>query len=133
MNAADYARRMDDLVVVDAPPTGQLVPFLTAPSTFADLVRVGPMKRRAANVSAMLRSRARVVVVTIPEEMAIEETVEAVPAIRRTGVPVVAVVVNRIPPDIVAAFERHGFIWGGRWMHFDTMHFEFRPELLPAN
>ena len=38
---------------------------------------------------------------------------------------------NRIPPEIVAVFERHGFIWGGRWVHFDTMHFEYRPELLP--
>ncbi len=38
--------------------------------------------------------------------------------------------VNRIPVDIVAVFERHGFIWGGRWVHFDTMHFEYRPELL---
>jgi hypothetical protein len=37
---------------------------------------------------------------------------------------------NRIPSDIVAVFERHGFIWGGRWAHFDTMHFEYRPELL---
>jgi hypothetical protein len=37
---------------------------------------------------------------------------------------------NRIPPEIVAVFERHGFIWGGRWAHFDTMHFEYRPELL---
>jgi D-alanyl-D-alanine carboxypeptidase len=37
--------------------------------------------------------------------------------------------VNRIPAEIVAVFERHGFIWGGRWAHFDTMHFEYRPEL----
>ena len=37
---------------------------------------------------------------------------------------------NRIPAEIVAVFERHGFIWGGRWAHFDTMHFEYRPELL---
>jgi hypothetical protein len=37
---------------------------------------------------------------------------------------------NRIPAEIVSAFERHGFIWGGRWEHFDTMHFEYRPELL---
>jgi hypothetical protein len=37
--------------------------------------------------------------------------------------------VNRIPAEIVAIFERHGFIWGGRWAHFDTMHFEYRPEL----
>lgn len=37
---------------------------------------------------------------------------------------------NRIAWEIVEIFERHGFIWGGRWYHFDTMHFEYRPELL---
>jgi hypothetical protein len=37
---------------------------------------------------------------------------------------------NRMPQEIVAIFEKHGFIWGGKWYHFDTMHFEFRPELL---
>lgn len=34
------------------------------------------------------------------------------------------------PNDIVEAFERHGFIWGGKWWHFDTMHFEYRPEII---
>ena len=38
---------------------------------------------------------------------------------------------NRIPHRIVEIFERHGFIWGGKWYHYDTMHFEYRPELLP--
>ena len=37
---------------------------------------------------------------------------------------------NSIPLEIVRIFERHGFIWGGRWSHYDTMHFEYRPELL---
>jgi hypothetical protein len=37
---------------------------------------------------------------------------------------------NRIPFDIVEVFQRHGFIWGGYWYHYDTMHFEYRPELL---
>jgi hypothetical protein len=37
---------------------------------------------------------------------------------------------NRVPMEIVEIFERHGFIWGGKWFHFDTMHFEYRPELL---
>ena len=37
---------------------------------------------------------------------------------------------NRIPMEIVKVFEKHGFIWGGRWYHYDTMHFEYRPELL---
>ena len=38
--------------------------------------------------------------------------------------------INRIPAEIVAIFERHSFIWGGKWAHYDTMHFEYRPELL---
>jgi hypothetical protein len=36
---------------------------------------------------------------------------------------------NSIPIEIVQIFEKHGFIWGGRWYHYDTMHFEYRPEL----
>jgi hypothetical protein len=39
---------------------------------------------------------------------------------------------NEVPAEIVDIFEKHGFIWGGRWYHYDTMHFEFRPELLDA-
>jgi len=39
---------------------------------------------------------------------------------------------NRMPQEIVAIFEKHGFIWDGKWRHFDTMHFEYRPELLAA-
>ena len=37
---------------------------------------------------------------------------------------------NRMPEEIVRIFESHGFIWGGKWYHYDTMHFEYRPELL---
>jgi hypothetical protein len=37
---------------------------------------------------------------------------------------------NQIPQALVEAFEAEGFIWGGRWYHYDTMHFEYRPELL---
>jgi peptidoglycan LD-endopeptidase CwlK len=40
--------------------------------------------------------------------------------------------VNRIPKEIVEIFERHGFIWGGKWKHYDSMHFEYRPELIMA-
>ena len=37
---------------------------------------------------------------------------------------------NSIPFEIVEIFEKHGFIWGGKWYHYDTMHFEYRPELM---
>jgi hypothetical protein len=38
------------------------------------------------------------------------------------------------PPDaVVEIFERHGFLWGGKWAHFDNIHFEYRPEILEYN
>lgn len=36
---------------------------------------------------------------------------------------------NNIPMEIVQIFENEGFLWGGRWYFYDTMHFEYRPEL----
>ncbi len=39
---------------------------------------------------------------------------------------------NSIPAEIVHIFEKHGWIWGGRWYHYDTMHFEYRPEIVAA-
>jgi hypothetical protein len=30
-------------------------------------------------------------------------------------------------------FEKHGFVCGGKWYHFDTMHFEYRPEIIAAS
>lgn len=36
---------------------------------------------------------------------------------------------NRVPLALVRVFERHRWIWGSRWYHHDTMHFEYRPEL----
>ncbi len=37
---------------------------------------------------------------------------------------------KQIPQVIIDIFEKNGFIWGGKWYHYDTMHFEYRPELL---
>jgi hypothetical protein len=36
------------------------------------------------------------------------------------------------PVEIIECFERNGFVWGGKWYHYDTMHFEFRPEILAS-
>ncbi len=40
---------------------------------------------------------------------------------------------NKIPCKIVNIFEKYGFIWGGKWYHYDTMHFEYRPEIIKAS
>jgi hypothetical protein len=31
---------------------------------------------------------------------------------------------------VIRIFESFGFIWGGKWRYYDTMHFEYRPEIL---
>jgi len=48
----------------------------------------------------------------------------------RRGQPATYEYRNRIPNEIGAIFEKHGFIWGAKWYHYDTAHFEYRPELL---
>ncbi|MDR0784741.1 MAG: M15 family metallopeptidase [Treponema sp.] len=42
---------------------------------------------------------------------------------------------NRLhPPNaVIEAFEAYGFVWGGKWLFFDTMHFEYRPEIFILN
>ena len=35
-----------------------------------------------------------------------------------------------LPPEpVIKIFEKYGFVWGGTWDEYDTMHFEYRPEL----
>ena len=44
-----------------------------------------------------------------------------------------AIAIQRIadyPDAIYAIMEKYGFIWGGKWMHYDTVHYEYRPELI---
>lgn len=38
--------------------------------------------------------------------------------------------IKKYPKEIVEAFEAQGFIWGGKWSHFDILHFEYRPEII---
>ncbi len=99
-DARDRGRPQYDLILVDAPPTGQIAPFLNSASAFADLARVGRIKRQAAAIEGLLRREAGVLLVAVPEEMAVAETLEAIPAIRRSGVPVMAVAANRCLPNI---------------------------------
>jgi hypothetical protein len=37
------------------------------------------------------------------------------------------------PEDVIMAFESCGFIWGGKWPFYDTMHFEYHPEVFIIN
>ncbi len=108
-NPRDSGRPLYDLVVVDAPPTGQVAAFLSAPTTFAGLLRVGRLKRQATQIARMLRREAHVVLVSTLEEMAVAETEEAVPAIAAGGVPVAAVVANRVASPVGPPGTRRAF------------------------
>ncbi|GAA0761925.1 M15 family metallopeptidase [Clostridium sartagoforme] len=38
--------------------------------------------------------------------------------------------IEEYPKELVKIFEDNGFIWGGKWEHFDILHFEYRPEII---
>lgn len=37
---------------------------------------------------------------------------------------------HQIPQKVIKAFEKYGFVWGGKWFLFDQIHFEYRPEII---
>ena len=90
-----------DLVVLDAPPTGRVVPFLRAPETVAELARVGPIRSQADRVRALLDDPGltAVVLTCLPEELPVTETLEGVAALGKAGLPVAGVVANRVTGD----------------------------------
>lgn len=91
-------RPVYDLVVLDAPPTGRIVPFLEAPEAVTEIVRVGPIRRQAGNITGMLTDprRARVFVVTLLEEMPTTEGIEAVGALRDAELTLGPIVANQV-------------------------------------
>ena len=92
----DPARPPFDQVVVDAPPTGQLLGFLSAPRAYRDIIRAGRAHRQLSAIDRLVREQSRVVLVTAPEEMSVAETLETVEALRADGFPQPVIVANRI-------------------------------------
>jgi anion-transporting ArsA/GET3 family ATPase len=88
-----------DAVVLDAPPTGRISQFLGVTSELAGLAKVGPIKTQSDNVTRLLRSDRTVVhLVTVLEEMPVQETVDGIADLRAHGLPVGGVVVNLVRP-----------------------------------
>jgi anion-transporting ArsA/GET3 family ATPase len=98
----DRHNRRYDLVVVDAPASGHGIAMLTTPRTFGEVARVGPIRRQAEKVSAMLADPARTgyVAVALPEEMPVNETIDLEGRLRdAVGLGLDAVVVNGMWPE----------------------------------
>jgi anion-transporting ArsA/GET3 family ATPase len=92
-----------DLVVVDAAATGHVIAQLGAADAIRDLVAVGPVRGQTDWMSELLADPAITAlnVVTTPEEMPIEETIDLVGRVRtELSVPLGAVVVNRVLPEL---------------------------------
>ena len=86
-----------DAVVLDAPPTGRIARFLNVNAQVADLARMGPIHSQAESITRMLRDRRSVVhVVTLLEEMPVQETADAVADLASQGFGLGAVVVNQV-------------------------------------
>ncbi|HEX5598191.1 MAG TPA: ArsA-related P-loop ATPase [Micromonosporaceae bacterium] len=88
-------RRFYDAVVLDAPPTGRIGRFLNVTAETARLAKVGPIKTQSEGVAALLRSPMTAVhVVTLLEEMPVQETIDAIADLNSLGIPVGRVIVN---------------------------------------
>ena len=98
----ERGRRVYDAVILDAPPTGRIGRFLNVTAETARLAKVGPIKTQSEGVAAVLRSPMTTVhVVTLLEEMPVQETIDAVAELRRLELPVGAVIVNATRPALL--------------------------------
>jgi anion-transporting ArsA/GET3 family ATPase len=88
-------RPVYDAVVVDAPPTGRITRFLGVTAEMSQLARSGPIKTQSDGVMAVLRSPQTVVhLVTVLEDMPVQETADAITELTDAKLPVGSVVVN---------------------------------------
>lgn len=90
-----------DLVLVDAPATGHTMTFLSSAGGLLDAARGGPIRAQAADVVALLSDprRCQVALVTLPEEMPVNEVVEAAYQLEdRVGIALGPVIVNAAYP-----------------------------------
>jgi len=101
-----------DLVLVDAAATGHVVAQMGAPDAIRDLVSVGPIRAQTEWMIEILSDPAITAlnVVTTPEEMPVSETIDLVTRARtELDVPLGAVIVNRVLPELFARAEEAAF------------------------
>lgn len=97
-----------DLIVVDAPATGHAVTFLTSASGMLDAARGGPLRTQAQDVVELLTdpARCRVLLVTLPEELPVSETIETAYTLEdKAGIQLGPVIVNACDPEPVGLYR----------------------------
>ncbi len=102
-------RPVYDVVLFDAPATGHGLDMLRVPKVILDVAPPGTLRHDAERAVALLRDpiQCGIVVVTLPEEMPVTETVELVHAIERElAMPVLRLVINGVIPPLFSDAER---------------------------
>lgn len=97
-----------DTIIVDAPAAGHMLTFLQAPSGLSDAVRIGPIKRQTDWLIEMLtdRSRTRVHLVALAEEMPVAETLETSRALTKNlGISQGTVIANGVYSELLTPNE----------------------------
>ncbi|MDX6278488.1 MAG: hypothetical protein QOJ72_2616 [Nocardioidaceae bacterium] len=110
----EAARRRDDdnsftydAVIMDAPPTGRITRFLNVNSEVAGLAKVGPIRRQADSIMQMMRSpQTRVHLVTVLEEMPVQETLDGIAELTSSRLPIGHVILNLVRPSLLSAATR---------------------------
>jgi CBS domain-containing protein len=106
-------RPVFDAVVMDAPPTGRIARFLNVNSEVAGIARMGPIHGQANSVMAVMRSpRTAVHLVTLLEEMPVQETLDGMHELKSAGLPVGAVIVNADQPPVLTEAQREAALVG---------------------
>ncbi len=106
-NRRNKGARTYDSIVLDAPPTGRIAQFLNVNNELAGLAKVGPIKSQADTVTTLLRSsRTAIHLVTVLEEMPVQETADGIAELRAGGLPVGGVIVNMVRPQDLDVEER---------------------------
>ncbi len=99
-NSRNKDARQYDAVVLDAPPTGRIAQFLSVNGEFGDLARVGAVRGQTERVMRLLTSeRTAIHLVTVLEDMPVQETADGIADLRAHGLPVGGVVVNLTRPQ----------------------------------
>ncbi|MGP3999614.1 ArsA-related P-loop ATPase [Streptomyces sp. 8N706] len=95
-------RPVYDSVVMDAPPTGRITRFLNVNDEVAGLARIGPIHNQAQAVMRVLKSAETAVhLVTLLEEMPVQETMDGVAELRAAGLPVGGILINMVRPQLL--------------------------------
>ncbi len=96
-----------DAVIMDAPPTGRITRFLNVNAEVAGLAKVGPIRRQADSIMQMMRSDdTHVHLVTVLEEMPVQETIDGIAELQSERLPVGSVILNLVRPPLLSVGTR---------------------------